>query len=82
MRGRRPSASPSGCSCRTSDLAADWGGIRGQYLSEGATPQILIALNLRLANWLTNHVFNTDKELGRFLAQAAAKARGADRGAG
>jgi hemerythrin len=51
-------------------LVADWGGIRGQYLSEGATAQLFIALNLRLANWLTNHVFSTDKDLGRFLAQA------------
>jgi hemerythrin len=48
-------------------LVADWGDMRDEYLAEGATPRVFVALNLRLAMWLTNHVFNSDKELGRFL---------------
>ncbi len=54
------------------ELVADWGEIRDQYLADGATPRVFIALNLRLANWLTNHVFSTDKQTGRFLASKGA----------
>ncbi len=53
-------------------LIADWGNIRAQYLADGATPRVFISLNLRLATWLTNHVFGIDKQTGRFLADKGA----------
>ena len=46
-----------------------WTRIREEFLAEGATAHVFVGLNLRLAGWLTDHVFRVDRELGRFLRQ-------------
>jgi len=40
------------------------------YLSEGATPPVVIRVNVWLCSWLRRHVGETDQALGRFLAEA------------
>lgn len=48
-------------------LAEDLLGLLQAYLSEGATPPLLVRVNGRVAAWLREHVFRADRALADFL---------------
>lgn len=47
----------------------DFSGIKKEFEASGVTPHLVIQVQQRLCNWLTNHIGNEDKKIGTFLKE-------------
>ncbi len=47
----------------------DFTTLKKEFAQQGATSAMVIAVQRRVGDWLVNHIYKTDKELGSYLAQ-------------
>lgn len=45
----------------------DFSGIKKEFETKGVTPHLVIQVQQKVCNWLTNHIGNEDKKIGAFL---------------
>jgi hemerythrin len=50
------------------EFAQDFQALRQEYEAGGATPAVVVRLNVWLCGWLRRHVSDTDQDMGRYLA--------------
>jgi len=49
---------------------ADFGGLRYQFQTEGATPLLVIQVQRRVVDWLLTHIQKEDRRIAEFLRHA------------
>ncbi|MCF6155622.1 MAG: bacteriohemerythrin [Candidatus Brocadia sp.] len=47
----------------------DFSGLKKEFETSGVTSHLVIQVQQRLCNWLTNHIGNEDKKIGAFLKE-------------
>lgn len=45
----------------------DFSGLKKEFETRGVTPHLVIQIQQKVCNWLTNHIGNEDKKIGAFL---------------
>lgn len=49
-------------------FVADFSALLREYLADGASLLLIVRVNARVTEWLRDHIYRTDKALGRYLA--------------